>query len=94
MTERRATSILVAVALPLVALSIDFSGVAVALPQIGADFGVSAADAGWVINAFALGAAGPLLVSGRTADRFGRRRMLRGLAGGQGGGGLPVHHRQ
>lgn len=76
MTERAATSILVAVALPLVALSIDFSGVAVALPQIGADFGVSAADAGWVINAFALGAAGPLLVSGRTADRFGRRRML------------------
>ena len=29
-----------------------------------------------MINAFALGAAGPLLVSGRTADRFGRRRML------------------
>ena len=76
MTERRTTSILVAVALPLVALSIDFSGVAVALPQIGHDLGVSSADAGWVINAFALGAAGPLLVSGRTADRFGRRRML------------------
>ncbi len=76
MSERRATSILVAVALPLVALSIDFSGVAVALPQIGSDLGVSSADAGWVINAFALGAAGPLLVSGRTADRFGRRRML------------------
>lgn len=76
MTERRATSILVAVALPLVALSIDFSGVAVALPEIGRDFGVSSAAAGWVINAFALGAAGPLLVSGRTADRFGRRRML------------------
>jgi EmrB/QacA subfamily drug resistance transporter len=75
-TQRRATSILVAVALPLVALSIDFSGVAVALPQIGHDLGVSTADAGWVINAFALGAAGPLLVSGRTADRFGRRRML------------------
>jgi DHA2 family methylenomycin A resistance protein-like MFS transporter len=75
-SERRATSILVAVALPLVALSIDFSGVAVALPQIGRDLGVSSADAGWVINAFALGAAGPLLVSGRTADRFGRRRML------------------
>jgi MFS family permease len=75
-TERRTTSILVAVALPLEALSIDFSGVAVALPQIGHDLGVSSADAGWVINAFALGAAGPLLVSGRTADRFGRRRML------------------
>ena len=68
-----------AVALPLVVLSIDFSGVAVALPQIGEDFGVSSAAAGWVINAFALGAAGPLLVSGRTSDRLGRKRML--LAG-------------
>jgi MFS family permease len=72
----RSTQILVAVALPLVVLSIDFSGVAVALPQIGDDFGVSSAATGWVINAFALGAAGPLLVSGRTSDRFGRRRML------------------
>ena len=50
MTERAATSILVAVALPLVALSIDFSGVAVALPQIGADFGVSAAPETFVID--------------------------------------------
>lgn len=76
MSASSRTPILVAVALPLVVLSIDFSGVAVALPQMGADLGVSTAQTGWVINAFALGAAGPLLVSGRTADRFGRRRML------------------
>ena len=72
------TWVLVAVALPLVVLSIDFSGVAVALPQISRDLDVPTASAGWVINAFALGAAGPLLVSGRIADRFGRRRMLLG----------------
>lgn len=76
MAPQRSTLVLVAVALPLVVLSIDFSGVAVALPQIGEDFGVSSAATGWVINAFALGAAGPLLVSGRTSDRLGRRRML------------------
>lgn len=68
-----------AVALPLVVLSIDFAGVAVALPDIGSELDVSPGAAGWVVNAFALGAAGPLLVSGRTADRLGRRRML--LAG-------------
>jgi MFS family permease len=76
---RRSTLILIAVALPLVVLSIDFSGVAVALPDIGRELDVDSSTAGWVINAFALGAAGPLLVSGRLADRLGRRRML--LAG-------------
>lgn len=67
---------LVAVALPLVVLSIDFSGVAVALPRIATDLGTTTSSAGWVVNAFALGAAGPLLVSGRIADRYGRRRLL------------------
>ena len=75
-SPRSRTPILIAVALPLVVLSIDFAGVAVALPDIGRELEVSAAATGWVINAFALGAAGPLLVSGRLADRFGRRRML------------------
>ena len=65
------------IALPLVVLSIDFAGVAVALPDIGKDFGVPDSDAVWVVNAFALGAAGPLLVAGRVADRLGRRRCLR-----------------
>ncbi len=76
MSKRPNTSILIAVALPLVVLSIDFSGVAVALPDIGRELGVRSSSTGWVINAFALGAAGPLLVSGRAADLLGRRRML------------------
>lgn len=78
MLDRRATPILVAVALPLVVLSIDFAGIAVALPEIGTELGVSPASAGWVVNAFAVGAAGPLLVTGRLADRIGRRRTLIG----------------
>ena len=78
-TPQRSLQILIAVALPLVVLSIDFSGVAVALPDIGNDLDASSGAVGWVLNAFALGAAGPLLVSGRIADRFGRRRLL--LAG-------------
>lgn len=65
------------IALPLVVLSIDFAGVAVALPDIAEDFGVPSSDAVWVVDAFALGAAGPLLVAGRVADRVGRRRCLR-----------------
>ncbi|MEX0767742.1 MAG: MFS transporter, partial [Microthrixaceae bacterium] len=76
MSSRSSTAILIAVALPLVVLSIDFSGVAVALPDIGKELGVPSSSTGWVINAFALGAAGPLLVSGRAADLYGRRRLL------------------
>lgn len=80
MADRRGGApILLAVALPLVVLSIDFAGIAVALPEIGRELGVSPASAGWVVNAFAIGAAGPLLVTGRLADRTGRRRVL--LAG-------------
>ncbi len=75
-TPRRSLQILIAVALPLVVLSIDFSGVAVALPDIGRDLDASSGATGWVLNAFALGAAGPVLVSGRIADAFGRRRLL------------------
>ena len=68
---------LLTIALPLVVLSIDFAGVAVALPDIGEEFGIPSSDAVWVVNAFALGAAGPLLVAGRVSDRLGRRRCLR-----------------
>lgn len=76
MADRRGAPILLAVALPLVVLSIDFAGIAVALPEMSQEMGTSQSSAGWVINAFALGAAGPLLVTGRLADRIGRRRVV------------------
>jgi MFS family permease len=71
--------VLVAVSLPLAVLSIDFTGIVVALPTIGADLGVPASNLGWVINAFALGFAGLLLVAGKVSDLVGHRAVL--LAG-------------
>jgi MFS family permease len=68
-----------AIALPLAVLSIDFGGTSVALPAIGEDLEVGASALSWVLNAFALGAAAPLVVAGRVADRNGRRQVL--LAG-------------
>lgn len=65
-----------AVALPLAVLSVDFGGASVALPSIGEDLDVGASSLTWVLNAFALGAAAPLIVAGRVADRIGRRRVL------------------
>ncbi len=48
----------------------------VALPSIGRMLGLAPADLGWVMNAYLLSLGGFLLVGGRLADRFGRRRVL------------------
>ena len=60
-------------------LSVDFSILNVALPEVGAGVGLSVAGLPWVTSAYALPAAGFTLVFGRTADLFGRRRLF--LAG-------------
>ncbi|MFG1641816.1 MFS transporter [Amycolatopsis sp. NPDC049252] len=58
-------------------LSIDFSILNVALPQVGAGVGLGLTSLPWVSTAFVLPAAGFTLVCGRLADLFGRRRMFR-----------------
>ncbi len=58
---------------------LDVSVVNVALPSIRNDLGFSTSGLQWVVNAYALTFAGFLLLGGRAADLFGRRRLL--LAG-------------
>lgn len=77
--ERRDWALVVAICVPVAVLSIDFAGVVVALPAIGTDLDVASDRLGWVVSAFALGSAAPLIVAGRVADTSGRRRLL--LAG-------------
>lgn len=60
-------------------LSVDFSILNVALPEVGAGVGLSVAGLAWITSAYALPAAGFALLFGRLADLFGRRRMF--LAG-------------
>jgi MFS family permease len=50
----------------------------VALPAIRADLGLSTGELQWVISAYVLGYGGFMLVGGRAADLFGRRRMFIG----------------
>src|ERR1700733_14240194 len=70
---------------------LDVSIVTVALPSIGRDLYYSATGLQWVVNAYVLTFAGFLLLGGRAADLFGRRRVylfgmglftLASLAGG------------
>jgi EmrB/QacA subfamily drug resistance transporter len=55
---------------------LDTSIVNVALPSIQADLRLSPTAVTWVINAYVLAFGGLLLLSGRVADLFGRRRMF------------------
>ena len=55
---------------------LDVSIVNVALPAIQHDLGFSATGLQWVVTAYALTFGGLLLLGGRLADLFGRRRIF------------------
>src|SRR5207253_9191413 len=55
---------------------LDISVVNVALPSIRADLGFSQSGLQWVVNAYTLAFAGFLLLGGRAADLYGRRRVF------------------
>ncbi|MFI0740934.1 MFS transporter [Streptomyces sp. NPDC021100] len=62
-------------------VALDFSILNVALPVLGDDLGMSRANLQWAVTAFALPSGGFLLLFGRIADLYGRRRLfLAGLA--------------
>ncbi|WP_374196274.1 MFS transporter [Streptomyces sp. ISL-10] len=55
---------------------LDVSVVNVALPSMRADLGLSATGLQWVLNAYSIAFAGFMLLGGRAADLFGRKRMF------------------
>lgn len=57
-------------------LLLDATVVSVALPPIGRDLGFTQEGLSWVLNAYVLSSGGFLLLGGRLADVFGRRRMF------------------
>ncbi|MFF0308492.1 MFS transporter [Streptosporangium sp. NPDC004379] len=67
---------LAAVAVVQFMVSLDLSVVNVGLPRIAAGLGFSAVGLTWVIHAYALTFGGLLLLGGKAADRYGRRRVL------------------
>ncbi len=54
----------------------DATIVNVALPSIRADLATSVSGLQWTVDAYTLALASFLLLSGSTADRFGRRRVF------------------
>ncbi|MDT0278292.1 MFS transporter [Blastococcus goldschmidtiae] len=71
---------------------LDVSIVNIAIPEAGADLGISTANIQWVVTAYTLAFGGLLLLGGRIADFIGRKRTfligLLGFAGASALGGL------
>jgi predicted MFS family arabinose efflux permease len=67
---------LAAVAVVQFMVSLDLSVVNVGLPRIAVGLGFSAVGVTWVIYAYALTFGGLLLLGGKAADRYGRKRVL------------------
>ena len=56
--------------------AMDVSMIGVALPSIRTDLHMSTSSLQWVVSAYVLGYGGFLLLGGRAADLFGRRRVF------------------
>ena len=55
---------------------LDFSIVQIALPTIREELGISLTDSQWIVSGYGLTFAGLLLLSGRTSDLYGRRKLF------------------
>lgn len=76
-SEARATGLILAVVcVAQFMVVLDVSIVNVALPSIRNELHMSQSGLAWVVNAYTLTFAGLLLLGGRAADLFGRRRLF------------------
>jgi EmrB/QacA subfamily drug resistance transporter len=81
LSDRRKQLILLLTCLGQFMVVLDIAIVTVALPAMKHSLGFSPTGLQWVVNAYTLTYAGFLLLGGRTADMFGRRKIfLLGLA--------------
>ena len=74
--RRNSNALLLVVCLGQFMVVLDVSIVNVALPSIKDALGFSTNGLQWVLNGYTLTFAGFLLLGGRAADLFGRRRMF------------------
>jgi EmrB/QacA subfamily drug resistance transporter len=76
LSRRRRVGVLLICSMSLLIVGLDVTIVNVALPSIGRDFGSSVSGLQWTVDAYTLVLASFLMLSGSTADRFGRKRTF------------------
>ncbi|MEU3338350.1 MFS transporter [Streptomyces sp. NPDC006668] len=69
---------LVVLCVSLLIVTLDNTILNVALPTLVKELGATTTQLQWIVDADALAFAGLMLVSGSSADRFGRRRVFTG----------------
>jgi MFS family permease len=74
--RRRRVIVLLVCCMSLFIVGMDVTIVNVALPAIGRDFHASVSGLQWVVDAYVVVLASLLMLSGSSADRFGRRRTF------------------
>lgn len=80
--DPRRWRVLAFIALAQLMVVLDETIVSIALPSVQADLGISDGSRQWVVTAYALAFGGLLLLGGRIADTFGRKRaFITGLVG-------------
>ncbi|MEU6565062.1 MFS transporter [Nocardia nova] len=77
LTARHKTIVLVTCCLSLLISSMDATIVNVAIPTIRSDMDAPLSRLQWIVDIYTLTLASLLMLSGATADRFGRKRMFR-----------------
>jgi len=76
MSRNRRIGVLLICCMSLLIVGLDVTIVNVALPSIGRDFHAPLSGLQWTVSAYTLVLASLLMLSGSTADRFGRRRTF------------------
>jgi EmrB/QacA subfamily drug resistance transporter len=74
--DRTTIMAMVAMGVAVLVVANDFTALSVALPAIEKQFDTDVSTVQWVINAYALTFGVLIVVGGRLADMFGRRRMF------------------
>jgi EmrB/QacA subfamily drug resistance transporter len=74
--HRRLTWALVLLSLAQLMVVLDSTIANIALPYIGADLDIDQANLSWIVTGYALTFGGFLLLGGRLADLYGRRRVF------------------
>ena len=69
---------LVAMALGLLSINLDFTVVNLGLAAMQQDLGTSLSELQWVVNAYTLALSGSVVIAGRLGDAFGRKRVYLG----------------
>ena len=72
----RRSSLLLALCLAGFAVTLTYTGIGVALPEIARELGAGRVASTWVINAFVLIFGACIMAAGTAADRYGRKRVM------------------